>query len=170
MVGLVTDEMTAVVGRPFERRTSHPIDASAIRRWALAVYWPEPAPREFWDTDTPGGLVAPADFNPFAWQCAKEVSLLADGSEVPASERSGPLETRLGITPPPTKTAMNGGLDVEYGVPMRIGDVIVSTGTIGGYSERPGRTGPMLFTIMESRWTNQRDELVKIYRMNLIRR
>jgi hypothetical protein len=170
MVGLVTDEMTAVVGRPFERRTSHPIDASAIRRWALAVYWPEPAPREFWDTDTLGGLVAPADFNPFAWQCAKEVSLLADGSEVPASERSGPLETRLGITPPPTKTAMNGGLDVEYGVPMRVSDVITSTGTIGGYSERPGRTGPMLFTIMESRWTNQRDELVKIFRMNLIRR
>ncbi len=53
-------------------RWSAPIRDSDIRRWALAVYWPAMPPRRFWDeayarTTRWGGIVAPDEFNPFAW-------------------------------------------------------------------------------------------------------
>jgi hypothetical protein len=72
MTGLITDEMRGLIGRPYATATSFPIDLSAIMRWAIAVYYPEPPPPEYWDEEyaatTPsGGIIAPAEFNPFAW-------------------------------------------------------------------------------------------------------
>ena len=69
---MITDEMRAIVGVVMEEETSYPIAASDIRRWALAVYYPELPPPEFWDEEDPvtvalGGLVAPDEFNPLAW-------------------------------------------------------------------------------------------------------
>src|SRR5437016_5375570 len=53
-------------------RWSAPIRDSDIRLWAIAVYWPESPPRRFWDDAFARGtqwrgIVAPDDFNPFAW-------------------------------------------------------------------------------------------------------
>jgi hypothetical protein len=64
---------------------------------------------------------------------------------------------------------VNGGLEVDYGVRMRPGVVITSTSTLGGYTEREGRLGLMLFTTMQDTWTNQRGETVKTLRNTLIR-
>src|SRR5712691_12950122 len=68
----ISDEMTAIVGVEYGGLKSFPIDRADIRKWALAVYYPEKAPRLFWDEEyaksTPyGGIVAPEDFNPFGW-------------------------------------------------------------------------------------------------------
>jgi hypothetical protein len=170
MTGLITAEMQSIVGRPYERRRSFPIDATAIRWWAMAVYHPEAPPPRHWDPATPGGLEAPAEFNPFAWKAAEEVTIRSDGTEVERSTVQVPIEQRMGVAPPPLKTTMNGGLDVTYGAPMRVGDVISGTTAIGGYTEREGKSGPMLFTVLESRWTNQHDQLVKVSCMTIIRR
>ena len=70
---LVTDGMRDARGVWDEwGRWSPPIRDSDIRRWALAVYWPEAPPARYWDaaaaaTTTAGGIVAPEEFNPFAW-------------------------------------------------------------------------------------------------------
>lgn len=171
MPGLISEEMRGIVGRPYEQRRTFPIDATAIRRWAIAVYYPERPPREFWDSDVPGGIVAPAEFNPFAWMAAEEVEVAPAGPPVdPRHARPGGLELRLGVQPPDLKRALNGALQVTYGEVMRVGDVIFGTTAIIGYTERDGRTGPMLLTEVESRWKNQRDELVKTSLMTLIRR
>jgi hypothetical protein len=68
----ITDEMRAILDKPMSRLTSYPIAASDIRKWAIAVYYPEIPPRLFWDEDYAatsrfGGIVAPEEFNPFAW-------------------------------------------------------------------------------------------------------
>jgi hypothetical protein len=167
----ITPQMRDVVGLELRRSTSFPITDSDIRRWAIAVYYPEPAPRLFWDADyaagtSHGGIVAPEDFNPFAWLTQTE----AVAGEVARGGRGflGPEET-LGIDTPATTSLINGGTEVDYGVRMRPGDVITSVGTLAGYSEREGRLGLMLFTTTEDTWTNQRGETVKTSRSTLIR-
>jgi N-terminal half of MaoC dehydratase len=167
----ITPQMRDVVGLELRRGTSFPITDSDIRRWAIAVYYPEPAPRLFWDADyaagtTHGGIVAPEEFNPFAWMTQPE-------SDAPATPRVpagfvSPEET-LGLEPAPPTNLINGGTEVAYGVRMRPGDVITSVSRLAGYSEREGRLGLMLFTMTEDTWTNQRDETVKTSRSTLIR-
>ena len=68
----ITPQMRDIVGLELRRATSFPITDSDIRRWAIATYYPEPAPRLFWDEayaqTTPfRGIIAPQEFNPFSW-------------------------------------------------------------------------------------------------------
>lgn len=166
----ISAEMRAAVGSELGCSVSWPVSASDIRKWAQAVYYPEPPPRRFWDEEqaaaTPaGGIVAPEEFNPFAW-------MTAEGPPAPehAPEPGGSPEVALGIAPPGTQFILNGGMECTYtGVPMRVGDVITSVTRLAEYSEREGRLGLMLFTVSESEWFNQRGESVKTSRMSLIR-
>ena len=98
----ISEEMRAAIGGVHSDRRSMPISVSDIRKWAQAVYYPEPPPREYWDEEyaatTPaGGIVAPEEFNPFAWMTA---------SGPPAQESLGQgastTERRLGVDPPAT--------------------------------------------------------------------
>ena len=165
----ISDEMRAAVGSEVGRMVSFPISASDIRKWAVAVYYPEPPPAYFWNLAEAearfGGLVAPEEFNPFAW-------MTPDGPRVQSSsDRSaiGP-EGALGITPPATNERLNGGIEVDYtGVRMREGDVIVSVTRLAEYQEREGRLGLMLFTVTAQEWTNDRGEIIKTQRSTLIR-
>ena len=167
----ITPAMRDVVGLELRRSTSFPITDSDIRRWALAVYYPDPAPRLFWDADyaagtSHGGIVAPEEFNPFAWMTPPD----PDEVEQPpmANGFLSPEET-LGLAPPETTSLINGGTEVDYGVRMRPGDVITSVIRLAGYAEREGRLGLMLFSTTEDTWTNQRSETVKTSRGTLIR-
>ncbi len=161
------------MGREYgESRKSLPIETSEIRRWAAAIYWPEPPPRLFWDeeyaaTTSHGGIVAPEEFNPFAW-------FTADGPVVPPSYegtvRAGGSEEAFGVAPPATNFIMNGGVEYVHGTRMRPGDVITSHPTrLIEYRERETRLGLTLFSITESKWTNQNDETVRTTRATLIR-
>ena len=166
----ISKEMRSVIGGELSRTVSFPIAESDIRKWALAVYFPEVPPRVFWDEEaaaqsTHGGIVAPEEFNPFAWMAA----------DPPGPRRTGggsdpdKTEKALGVAGPGLKHQLNGGQSAEYGVRMRPGDVITAVGRLGGYSEREARLGLMLFTNTETTWTNQDDELVKRVTMTLIR-
>jgi acyl dehydratase len=151
--GVFLDDKTiALLGQPTEPVVSFPVDANDIRRWAMAVYYPEPAPEALSDLDAAarlawGGLTAPRDFNPFAW--------------VPAFHpESYPWMRGMG-TEPGTR-GLNGGQRSWYFAPIRPSDVITCTATLVDAYEKDGRAGTMLFLVDESRWTNQRGELVKI--------
>jgi hypothetical protein len=169
----ISAEMAALEGAELASATSLPIDASDIRRWAIAVYFPMPPPRHYWDdefaaTTRFGGLVAPEEFNPFAWITTDgppERRETFDIGRAPAS-----VEVSLGVEAPDTHFVLNGGLEVTYGTtPMRPGDVITSVSRHAGYSERTGRLGLMLFTYNETEWTNQRGEWIKTTRGTGIR-
>jgi hypothetical protein len=157
--------MRALVGRQFgTERSSVPIALSDIRKWALAVYYPEVPPRLFWDEEyarssTHGGIVAPEEFNPFAWFTAAG-PVMAPSHEGPVRE-NGP-EGAFGVAVPETTFALNGGVEVTYGARMRPRDVIrAARPTLVDYKERPSRLGLLLFTTTESTWTNQNGEVVK---------
>ena len=148
---LVTPELQEQKGRWGGERVSPPIAASDIRKWAIATYWPETPPRIYWDeayarTTRWGGLIAPNDFNPFAWPVERPQIAMGQG----AARKDG---LRL--------TNMNGGQTDTYGVPMRPGDVITSKTRLSDFNERQGRFGLMLYSFRETEWTNQNGEFVR---------
>ncbi len=147
---LITQEMIDSQGVWGSKRVSPPISESDIRKWAIATYWPEKPPPIYWDADYAqktryGGIIAPSDFNPFAWPI--------DRPARPAATNSG--KGGKG------KTGLNGGQTDTYGVPMRPGDVITSRSRLKEFNERQGRMGLMLYSFTETTWTNQNDELVR---------
>ncbi len=149
MQTLVTSDMEEKKGVWENERTSYPVSESDIRKWALASYWPEKPPRLFWDEEYAkgtrwGGLIAPNDFNPFAWPIDR-----------PPRQESGSPRTGQG------QRGMNGGQVETFGVPMRPGDVITSRTRLKDWNERETRLGLTLFTETEMEWRNQRGELVK---------
>ena len=133
-------------------RTSYPITATDIRRWSMATYYPHKPPRVYWDEEYAqsthwGGIVAPPDFNPFAW------SLEERRAGTPGLAGAHPEGRAL--------TGMNGGQTDTYGEPMRPGDVITARQRLVDWQEREGRLGHTLYVRNEIEWRNQREELVK---------
>ena len=150
---LVTPQMLERKGVWGAERVSFPIALSDIRKWAIAVYWPERPPRLYWDeeyarTTRWGGIIAPEDFNPFAWPLEAEQSM---GGVQRAAGRAGGKGRR----------GMNGGQTDTFFRPMRPGDVIRSRTRLRNWNESTTRLGLTLFTYTETEWLNQNDELVK---------
>lgn len=149
---LVTPEMERSKGVWGNERVSYPISESDIRKWAIAVYWGSPPPRLYWDQEYAkstrwGGIIAPQDFNPFAWP-------VPTGEVRPAGAVPGQATRKGG-------NVMNGGQTDTFGVPMRPGDVITSRSRLSHWEERVGRNGLTLFVYTETEWRNQHGELVK---------
>lgn len=158
----ISPAMRNAIGTELTRQVSYPVSESDIRRWAIAVYWPEPPPERFVDETAAApsrGIVAPEEFNPFAWAVAE----LSTHDPEPHPEADDPdrFERMAGIPGPGLRFMLNGGIEAEYGVPIRPGDVITSVRCLGSYSERAGKLGVMLFSRIEDTWTNQHGELVK---------
>jgi hypothetical protein len=167
---VISRAMHDAVGQELSRRVSYPVSESDIRRWAVAVYYPQEPPERFWDDVAAkatrwGGVVAPEDFNPFAWMAAQPRGAKQSDDATNADH----TERQIGIDGPGLSNQLNGGVSAEYGEPMRPGDVITSVNRLVNYFEREGRLGLMLFTVLEDTWTNQRNQLVKRTRMTLIR-
>jgi hypothetical protein len=124
---------------------SAPICDSDIRRWAIAVYWPEAPPRLYWDEAYArgtrwGGIVAPVEFNPFAWGVREE------------AERVGPR---------PRRRRVNGGCRLQFAAIMRPGDRIRRRSRLEDWEIKRSREGEMLLVRFTHEWRNQRDELVR---------
>ncbi len=153
---LVTPAMLERKGVWGSARLSPPVSESDIRKWAIAVYWPETPPRIYWDasyaaTTRWGTIIAPADFNPFAWpiiETRPEPTRAKADMDTPRSSRG--------------RRGMNGGQVDTYGVPMRPGDVITSRSRLRDWDERETRLGLTLFSFSETEWRNQDDALVKV--------
>ena len=160
--------MREACGRAFAGSESPPISAADTRRWAIAVYHPETPPPQFWDEEyaaasVHGGIVAPEEFNPFAWTAALDHRASREGP------RSAFVEQGLGIAAPVCEHDLFGGVEIEYtGERMRPGDVIQSRSLLRRYWEREGSLGLMLFTETEVRWTRASD-LIKVQRNVMIR-
>lgn len=160
---LVTAAMRAALGAELSRQVSHPVSASDIRRWAIAVYWPEPPPARYLSSNE-AAMRAPEDLNPFAWSVAER-----SGGDPPSGNDPDHTEKLLGIAGPGLANQLNGGLAITYGVPMRVGDTITAVRTLAGYRERDGRLGRMLLTTTADTWTNQNGAFVKRTELTLIR-
>jgi len=140
------------LGRPLPPDVAYAVCENDIRRWAMATWYPAEPPPEFLDEAVAargpwGGLVAPRDFNPFAWT------------------RCTPPDTypwMRGMGTEPGRRGLNGGQRNRYFAPIRVGDTITSVVTLVDAYEKEGSLGTMMFLLDEARWTNQRGELVRL--------
>ncbi|HJP40659.1 MAG TPA: MaoC family dehydratase N-terminal domain-containing protein [Dehalococcoidia bacterium] len=151
-VSYVNEHMLRAKGVWTDERTSPPIAESDIRKWAIATYWPETPPRLHWDAEYAastrwGGIIAPPDFNPFAWPIKRPTV------DPRATQGEKPDGSAL--------TNMNGGQTDTFGVPMRPGDVVTSRTRLFDWNEREGRLGHTLYTFMETEWRNQDGNVIK---------
>jgi hypothetical protein len=154
----ITDDIRSMLNVERDVLTSPPISAGDIRKWAIAVYWPDTPPRQFWDADYArsarwGGIVAPHEFNPFAWPIERRE----------ATRLGGPQGKG------PGQRGMNGGSEATYYTPMRPGDVIRSSTKLVDVYEKTGRLGVMMFLVNETTWTNQNGATIKVDRKISIR-
>jgi hypothetical protein len=145
---LVSDGMRRALGVWDEwGEWSAPIRDSDIRRWALAVYWPEAPPRRFW-AGNDEALVAPEEFNPFAWPAPRASRAPRSNSD----RRPDPARVRGRV---------NGGTRATYGAPMRAGDRIRRRVRLQTWRVTDSARGPLLLVDYEHEWRNQRDEIVR---------
>jgi len=154
----ITDDIRSMLNVERDVLISPPIGENDIRKWAIAVYWPDTPPRQFWDADYArssrwGGIVAPHEFNPFAWPIERRE---ATGLGGPQGKGPG-------------QRGMNGGSEATYYTPMRPGDVIRSSTRLVDVYEKTGRLGVMMFLVNETTWSNQNGETIKVDRKISIR-
>jgi len=69
----------------------------------------------------------------------------------------------------PLSRVLNGGSELEYYQPITIGDVVSITGKLASLRERAGKTGKLIFMILEMTYKNRSGEEVARLRQNLIR-
>jgi acyl dehydratase len=139
------------IGRTLPPVAAPPVGANDIVRWAIATSWPEPPPPAATDAAVAekgpwGGLVAPRDFDPFAW--------------MPNRPWAG--DWLWGMSAEPGGRVLNGGQRNRYFQPIRPGDVISVTRRFVDVVERETKRGPMVFFTSEFVWRNQDDDLVRI--------
>ena len=164
---LITGAMRDWVGAQSPPLTSPPISESDIRRAAISIYWPEVPPRVYWDAEHAErtrwhGIIAPEEFNPFAWMIGRaHVGPQPDRIDAAQEE----LEDARALRPPGAPPRyLFGGVEVVYHERMRPGDEITSVITATDIYERSGSIGPMLFYITEEIWTKQSGAVVKTTR------
>lgn len=144
---IVTDELRKLIGSETEPRTFE-VERGAIRRFAEAIddrnplFNDEAAARR----SRFGGMIAPPTF------CR---SLGIAGVF---------FDLRL-----PLMRGLDGGSEWEYFEPIRAGDRITVISRLAAIRESEGRLGPMVFVMVETRYTNQFDELCVIQRSTGIR-
>ncbi len=58
------------------------------------------------------------------------------------------------------RAMFDAGKDIDFGVPIRVGDVLTAVSTVHDLYEKTGRSGSMAFVVLRTVVTNQRDERV----------
>ena len=135
----LTEEMRQRAIGTESRSLTHDVEKGAIKRFAEAVGDSNP----LWTDEVAarnaryGGLVAPPTF------------LRSVRFERPQP----PFDT-------PFRRILDGGSEWEYFEPVRVGDQITAIARITDVSERSGRLGTMLLTVIGISYVNQFDHVV----------
>ena len=143
----VTDEVRKQIGMQSEARVVE-VERGAIRRFAEAIGDPNPL---FNDEAAArktrfGGMIAPPTFCRSMMAAFPEVKI-----EIPGNR------------------GLDGGSDWEYFEPIRPGDRITVQCKIADIRESEGRLGAMVFTTIETSYTNQFGQVVALQRSTGIR-
>ncbi len=143
----VTDEVIKQIGKVAEPRT-YEVERGAIRRFAEAIGDANPLFNNEQEARKSrySGMIAPPTF------CR---SMMAAFPEV-----------KIDI---PGNRGLDGGSDWEYFEPIRPGDRITVQCKIADIRESAGRLGAMVFTTIETSYTNQFGQVVALQRSTSIR-
>ncbi len=116
------------------------IDQENIRRWSDAVgdrnpLWIDP---EYAEKARYGHTIAPPTF-------------IIDRAIVPLADKI------IAISP----NFLNGGTEIEYFKPIKVGDTLTTTAKLADIKEKVGNAGKLFIMILEMTYKNQDGELVR---------
>jgi acyl dehydratase len=172
----ITPEIKALIGLEGEPQTCwEAVERSEVRRFAQAVMDDDPI---FWNDayvrkTRYGEIVGPPLFPLFAHRRPPGApDPLATAVTDPDFDGfAGLLTTGLpSIHLPMLPRLLNGGNEVEFYQLPKLGDRITACAKYLDIYEKTGRSGTMVFIVIETRYTNQQDELLMLSRVTLIRR
>jgi acyl dehydratase len=146
----VPEEVTKLIGKTFEPMILE-VEKGAIRRWADAIDDPNPLYRdlEYAKNSKYGGIVAPPGFT--GWPV-----------------KGGLIEWMIDVMGPVMSAGypilVDGGIEYEFYIPIRAGDTLTAHGKVADIYEKAGRTGKMIFVIIEINFSNQNNDKALIQR------
>jgi hypothetical protein len=156
----VTPEVAALIGAETPPVPAcHPVEPSEVRRFHQAVM--DHAPR-YWDAAAAaryGGVVAPPGFPVHAHRRAEhEPDPLAkmDRPDYDGVDRA--LRPGLPEIVVPLKRLMNGGYEYEFFRYARPGERILLRSRYADIYQRNGRTGPIVFVVIEDSYETETGE------------
>lgn len=153
---LITEEARAMIGKETQPVTREVYEKD-IRRFCFAVGDLDPRylDEEYAKKTKFGGIVAPPMFF--------DIPTI---QEFPQDQLKEDGMALSGLRPPlRVSRSMAGGNEVEFFRPMRPGDKITRVSKIADIYEKQGRSGPLVFTVYEHRYTNQDGHLVALERV-----
>jgi len=133
------------------------VEKGAIKRFAEAVDDPNPLYRdeEYARRTKYGSIIAPPGF--FGWPVKPGPMLDRMRRELAAAMVEAGYPALL-----------DGGIEFEFMVPVRPGDILVAVPKIANIYDRETRAGKLAFGIIETSYTNQNGALVAVARQTLI--
>jgi hydroxyacyl-ACP dehydratase HTD2-like protein with hotdog domain len=164
---LISTEAEAMIGTYGEYLTGYPVSEHEIERYCQAINDLNPLYVHTEDhTDhAQKDIVAPPLFYsiPFAHRQVSLDALNLDG--IPEGNMSGLPQPPLNAT-----RGVAGGVEIDFFRHVRPGDVLTVRGLIVDIYQKQGRSGPLVFTVIESTYTNQNGEIVCVERNTAISR
>jgi acyl dehydratase len=147
---VITDEHRGLIG--IETKPGfHLVEAGAVKRFCDAVGLTDPIYTDVAAARKAGYPERPVP--PTFW-----CSIMGAGSELkrPNFDHHGSRN-------------MNGGTEYEYLKPAYVGQTLACTARVGDVYEKQGRSGLMVFTIIESIWRDEQGDVVTKSRLTGIR-
>lgn len=158
----ITPEVRALIGAEAPPLLAqHAVEASEIRRFHQALM--DDAPR-YWDAAAAGrygGPVAPPGFPVHAIRRVEDAPDPLDAMDQPDFDGvDRRLRPGLPAVQVPLKRLMNGGYEYELFRYARPGERIVVRSRYADIYQRNGRTGPIVFVVVEDIFATDRGELL----------
>jgi acyl dehydratase len=138
----ITEELRRMLGVEAEPQI-HAVEKGHIKRFAQAVGDANPLwnDAEYAGKSRYGTIVAPPTF-------------LMDAG-------LSKFVDRLMAIPCPLNNLLNGGTRIVYYQPIKAGDTITSVAKLADLQEKSGKSGKLLFMVIEVTFKNQRGEVVR---------
>ena len=154
---ILTDEIKAMIGTLSEPVIME-VGRVAIRRYADAVGDDNPLFHEVEDAKAAGyeDLICPPGF--WGWPIKGRATI--GGMSI-----VGAVLIKAGLW-----RILDGGVDQEFYIPIRAGDILTAYSKIADIREREGKTGRMVFTTVETTYLNQNGDTVAVNRATIIAR
>ena len=150
---IITDELRKLVGVPGEP-IIYKVEEGAIKRYAEAIGDPNPlySDEEYAAKSKYGSLISPPGFT--GWPTKTNMEGKLPLLKVVDSLYEAGAPPRI----------LDGGGEMEFFLPIRAGDTLVATIKISDMTEKETKSGKMIFTVIETTFLNQHNNVVAIYR------
>lgn len=174
-VNYITDEVKALIGRESDWEEAwDPVQSSEVRRHIQAIMDPDPIywNEEYAASTKMGGVVAPPLFPMHAWRRPPGTPDPFDAA-ISNPDYDGSQRGVIKGLPPvvvPLTRLLNGGNQVEIYQLARTGERIRTKTKYRDIYQKDGRSGVMIFVIMETEYQNEKGEtLLKSTMTRIIR-